>query len=173
MVTWLHFYCLFLVNWVLLIVTEQKLSSQTDYQAKDCTLSKYFIDSWGSDMSILLIQGDSIWGKHSNNSKNISNIRIWLPRSWTITFTRFQWNCKDFDGFKNITFTPWFLKTLKPYVSAAVQFQDVVFTSLFLTLYVLKRNMLRYYIWKNFQGLFSVYWFLLIMKEHKMSCELD
>ena len=37
--------------------------------------------------------------------KTISNITISLPKLLTIAFVVFQWNCKRFDGFKNITFT--------------------------------------------------------------------
>ena len=45
--------------------------------------------------------------------KTISSIPIWLPRSLTITFIRFQWNCKDFDGFKNICLYPLIFKNFE------------------------------------------------------------
>ena len=61
-------YDLFEVNWVHLVMSEQKLSSYVkNCQAKNYPLNKYLIDSWVSDMSILLVQYDC---KHSNNAKN-------------------------------------------------------------------------------------------------------
>ena len=82
--------------------------------------------------------------------KTISSIPMWLSWSLTITFIRFQWNCKYFDAFKNITFIPWSLKSWKPHISAAVPFQTKVLHPFCLTFYVLFRNILRNYIWKSF-----------------------
>ena len=48
------------------------------------------------------------------------------------TFTWFWYVCDDFDGFENNMLTPWFLETLKSYISATLQFQDIVFTSILL-----------------------------------------